>query len=942
MNLQTGDQETERTERPRRLKYPIIRSFSGKIRLLGCVAVIIPLVFLMFFGLFSQTLIRDVHQSLSDLKAREGQRLENYQHKLIHQQVRQKALDVAQDIVHYLKSHKGKTWEQIRRDPNFREVAVQPVGTVGETFLLAASDKRILMHRKQTCEGQTLEKAICLTGDRADPPSPQLADSFRLQEFSLVLSQGENISFQGFLVPVALQPSQGPRFMVGAWVDPGEMELLLAQSRTIFKTTLNVSETLIENRLVQFRENLFSILAALGFVSLIGSMSLARSLTRQVNGLAAAAETFDRGNLSYRINDPGRDELGQLARTLNRMAATLNDNTISRMEWENTFNALPDQIIVVDADACVTRLNRAAALYLEVFPEEALRSPLADLARPGRNWFPEETLSQALEHGKKIHTEKCTDDHHTFLVTVDPCRDLQGQIAGAVFVARDITALKQMQSELAKASHFLDQLIDSAPLGFIFINPEGLITKANAQVLKEFGYVPDDILNRHYSFLHANESEHQQVISELAAKGEVLAHQVEILGGDGTRVPARLSVRTLSDNDGELIGSVCLMSNIAEEVSLQRQLEQAQKQEVIATLAGGLAHNFNNILMIIMGLTTLILGKISKDHPIYADLKDIERQVRVGREVTRKLLAFRRASSYQIQSINLNNLVETTADMFGRTRQELVIHKELSPDLPAVEVDSCQIQQVLVNLLINAWHAMPQGGKITLRTRAVHLTDWNDPNWELEPGPHVCLSVTDSGIGMDEDTVSHLFSPFFTTKEPGEGSGLGLASAFRIMKNHRGAIQVISTPGEGSTFTLFFPSSSAVPLDVVPEEKQIIPGKGTILVVEDEPTLRRVSSKLLQKLGYQVLEASSGEQALEIFAECDGKIDLVLLDMIMPGLTGMQTLERLRALNPQVRVILCSGMGEAKEENLPTGVMFVPKPVPLEILSQKVAQALET
>jgi two-component system, cell cycle sensor histidine kinase and response regulator CckA len=940
MNTRTEDKGTGRVATPCRLKCPIFRRFSGKILFLGVVAGIIPLVFLLFFTVFSQVLTRDVHHSLSELKAREGQRLESYQHKLIHQQVRQKALDVAQDVVEYLKNHQKKTWEQILQDPDFREVAVQPVGMVGETFLVAAPDKTILLHRKHSCEGQPLARVVCLEGDRDEPPNLQLYGSSSLQEFSLKPDQGGDSFFHGFLVPVAVQPLRGPKLMVGAWVDQGEMDLLLGQSRTIFKTTLNVSETLIGNRLVQFRERLFYVLAILGSLAFIGSMFLARSLTRQVNRLASAAEAFDQGNLGYRIAEPGQDELGQLARTLNRMAASLNDNTISRMEWENTFNALPDQVIVVDAEACVTRLNRAAALYLEVFPEEALRSHLTELKQPGKDWFPEEALAQALEQGKKTQTERCTDDQHTFLVTVDPCRDLKGSINGAVFVARDISALKRMQSELAKASHFLQQIIDSAPLGFMFINPQGLITEANAQVCREFGFVPEDLLNRPYARLYANEAEYQQVISELAAKGEALAHQVEIQGGDGLTAPARLSVRTLPDKDGEVIGTVCLMSNITEEVSLQRQLEQAQKQEVIATLAGGLAHNFNNLLMIIMGLTTLVLEKISPDHPIYEDLKDIERQLRAGREVTRKLLAFRRASSYQIQPISLNNLVEATADMFGRTRQELVIHKELSPDLPAVEVDSSQIQQVLINLLINAWHAMPQGGEILLRTRAVHLTDWDDPTWELEPGPHVCLSVTDTGIGMDENTVSHLFSPFFTTKEPGLGSGLGLASAYRIMKNHRGAIQVISTPGEGSTFTLFFPSSAAVPLDVAPEEKQIVPGQGTILVVEDEPTLRRVSSKLLEKLGYQVLEASCGERALEIFSERNGEIDLVLLDMIMPGLTGLQTLERLRALNPRVRVILCSGMDEAKEENLPSGVSFVPKPVPLEILSQKVAAAL--
>jgi nitrogen-specific signal transduction histidine kinase/CheY-like chemotaxis protein len=406
-------------------------------------------------------------------------------------------------------------------------------------------------------------------------------------------------------------------------------------------------------------------------------------------------------------------------------------------------------------------------------------------------------------------------------------------------------------------------------------------------------------------------------------------------------VPARISIRKLYDEQGRVFGSVCLVSNISEEVSLRRQLEQAQKQEIIATLAGGLAHNFNNLLMVIMGLTTLVLSKISPDHPVYGDLVDIERQVRTGREITRKLLSFRRASDFNTRPVDLNDLLETIADMFARTRPEMVITKELSPNLPAVEVDSSQIQQVIMNLLINAWQAMPRGGEVTLQTRAVHLTDWLDHNWDLEPGPYVCLSVTDTGVGMDEETVCHLYKPFFTTKEPGHGSGLGLASACRIMKNHQGAIQVRSKPGEGSTFTLFFPASSALPLDATPsEEKHIVSGQGTILLVEDEPALRGVAKKLLEKLGYQVLEAANGEQALELYAEKNGDIDLVLLDLIMPGLNGLQTLERLRGLDPQVKIILCSGRADTEEEDLPDGVSFMPKPFPLEILSQKVAAVI--
>uniref|UniRef100_A0A7V6DQI1 histidine kinase n=1 Tax=Desulfobacca acetoxidans TaxID=60893 RepID=A0A7V6DQI1_9BACT len=920
---------------------PFFQSFSSKILILGIVAGIVPLAsILLILGLFSQNLLHDLENTISDIKAQEGKRLESYQHQIIRQQVRQKTLDVAQDITLYIKTHPRMTWQEMYHDPAFREMAAQPVGTVGETFLLDASGKKILVHSEPSYKGQTLEEAFCSKGKTSTLPRLQYSGSPGLQEFSLAPGQEENPSCNGFLVSILVRAVKGPALMVGAWVDPEEMDQITSQSRAIFRTALNLTKALIETRLGQFRQQLFFILAGLGFLALVASVLLARRVTTQVRNLKQAAEAFDQGNLSCRIINPGRDELGQLARTLNRMAASLNDNTVSRLEWENTFNVLPDPIILVDREARLTRLNQAAARLLDMVPEEARGCHVSEFRPAGRGSFPQQALVQALEQGEKIRLESCLDGNSTFLVTVDPCRDQQGEISGAVFVARDITALKQMQQELARASHFLEQLIESAPLGLTFINPQGIIVQANSQFYQEFGYSREEILNRHYSFLYASDAERQQVLAELRAKGEVLARQVELRHRDGRSVPARISIRKLYDKDGAVIGSISLASNISEEVSLQRQLEQAQKQEVIASLAGGLAHNFNNLLMIIMGLTSLMLGKVPQDHPAYTDLLEIESQVRAGREITRKLLSFRRVTDFETQPMDLNCLVEATADMFGRTRQELIIQNKFAPKLPAVEVDSGQVQQVLMNLLINAWQAMPQGGTITLETRAVNITDWQDQTWDLEPGLYVCLSVTDTGTGMDEETVHQLFSPFFTTKGPGQGSGLGLASAYRIIKNHRGAIQVTSRPGEGSTFNLFFPASSARPVNIPAEEKNIISGQGTILVVEDEPTLRRVAGKLLEKLGYRVIEASCGEQALEIFAEHHGDIDLVLLDMIMPGLDGLQTLARLRALNPRVRVILCSGMDETNEEDLPAGVSFIPKPVPLEVLSQKVAAAL--
>ena len=709
-----------------RLKYSLFRSFTSRILLLGVVAGVIPLLsILLTIGLFSQSLQQDLKHSLTDIKAREGQRLENHQYKLVHQQIRQKALDVAQDITEYLKHHPSQTWEKLRHDPEFREMAVQPVGMVGETFLVAVQGKKILLHSQRPYEGQTLEKAICLEGKLAEPPELFFNGTDSIRKFSPVRGQ-EGVTCHGFLVPLRLRPAGGPKLMVGAWVNLGEMNLITAQSQAIFKTALNVSGALIDSRLRQFRQNQFYFLAVLVLLTFIASLALARHLTGQVAALTRAAEAFDGGDLSYRIMKPGQNELGQLARTLNRMAASLNDNTISRLEWENTFNVLPDPVILVDTEERITRLNRAAGTYLDVFPQDAVGRHASELRKSTTESFPGWAFHQALEQGIKTHMEFCTDNGHTFLVTVDPCWDREGEISGAVFVARDITAIKHMQKELAQATHFLRQLIESAPLGLTFINAEGLIVQANPQFFHEFGYLPEEVLNQHYSFLYFSEGERQQVLAEMRAKGEVLGRQVLLQHRNAEPVPSRISIRKLYGEDGGVMGSVCLVSNISQEVSLQRQLEQAQKQEAIATLAGGLAHNFNNLLTIIMGLSTLMLAKISPDHPAHADLVDIERQVQAGREITRKLLSFRRPTDFETQPRDLNRLVEATADMFGRTRQELVIKKQLAPELPAVEVDSGQVQQVLMNLLINAWQGMPQGGEISLLTRAVLLTEWHD------------------------------------------------------------------------------------------------------------------------------------------------------------------------------------------------------------------------
>jgi len=901
-------------------------TFRWRILLLGVLAGLVPsLSVLLALGLFSYSLNRDLAATLGEIQAGEGYRLQVQVRRLVESQLEAWGRETARDLRQHL-SARSEEWPAVLQRPDFREQVLRTLDHLGETFLVDARDRRILLHSRPELEGLPLE-AVFPGGKPAAPEAgaaPPGKEDLRL----LVL------------VPVGETPPRIPPLAVAVMSRPDQVLRMITPVQEVLGTALQQGQGVVLSRLGQVQKHLGAVLLGLAAVAMTVALMLVRRLTAGLARLTEAAEAFNRGDLNYPLDLTGQDELAHLARTLRRMVEGLRENTVSRVVWENTFNSIPDLILVLDAEHRITRLNEAAAEHLGLRPEEAVGRPFPEIMA-GLEEAPFCLVPGRPEPGPhRQHEFYWQHRERTFLATVNLLHDQDGKFTGAVLVARDITAFQQMQRDLAQTSHFLNQIIDAAPLAMTVVNDQGLFTHVNPQVTVEFGYSPEELLDRHFSILYAHESELQGVLKELKEKGEVLNRQVEFLHRNGQRVPARLSIRKLYSETGKVLGSVALSSNISEEISLQRQLEVAQKQEIIATLAGGLAHNFNNLLMIIIGLTTLMLSKITPDHPFYADLKEIERQVKAGREITRKLLSFRRGTSDEFRPIDLNNLVEFTADMFARTRRELTIIKDLAPDLPAVEADPGQLQQVIMNLLINAWQAMPQGGTITLRTAVASLTHWEDPHFSPEPGTYVVLSVTDTGIGMDEATLAHLFEPFFTTKEPGQGSGLGLASAHRIIKNHRGGIRVWSFPGQGSTFEIFLPASQAQPQILPASEAEIITGRGTILVVDDEPLLRKVAAKLLQKLGYQVLEAADGESAVAIFREKGAQIDLVLLDMIMPGMDGHQTLERLRALNPSVPVLMCSGYSEAEAPHLPAGVSFLPKPYPLETLSQQVSAAL--
>jgi signal transduction histidine kinase len=376
---------------------------------------------------------------------------------------------------------------------------------------------------------------------------------------------------------------------------------------------------------------------------------------------------------------------------------------------------------------------------------------------------------------------------------------------------------------------------------------------------------------------------------------------------------------------------------------LEAQFQQAQKMEAIGTLAGGIAHDFNNLLMGIQGRASLMLMHTATTNSHYEHLKGIEDYVESAADLTKQLLGFARGGKYEVKPTDINELIKKENRMFGRTKKEITIRGKYEKNLWVAEVDQGQIEQVLLNLYVNAWQAMPGGGDLYIQTENITLDENYTKPFEVKPGKYVKISVTDTGVGMDEATRQRIFEPFFTTKEMGRGTGLGLATVYGIIKNHEGFINVYSEKGKGTTFNIYFPASEKEIIEEKELAKEVIKGTETVLLVDDENVIIYAVELLLKEMGYKTFIATSGKETIKIYKKNKDKIDVVILDMIMPDMGGGETYDRLKEINPDIKVLLSSGYsidGQATEilERGCNG--FIQKPYRRKELSQKIREIL--
>jgi two-component system, cell cycle sensor histidine kinase and response regulator CckA len=537
-----------------------------------------------------------------------------------------------------------------------------------------------------------------------------------------------------------------------------------------------------------------------------------------------------------------------------------------------------------------------------------------------------------------------------YRVISSPLKDKKGKIIAAIEMIEDITEQKKAQEALQRSEIKYRELVQNANSIILRMDSQGNVTFFNEFAQQFFGYTEDEILGKKVvgTIVPTTDRAGRDLAAMIRDIGlnpeNHVSNENENMRKDGARIWVAWTNKAIYDKDGNIVEILCVGNDVTERKLLEKQLLQALKMESIGTLAGGVAHDFNNLLMGILGNASLMQINTDPADPNYNRLKSIEKQVENGSKLTSQLLGYARKGKYELKPINLNQLVKDTSELFGRTRKDISIYLELLPDLFAVEADKGQIEQVLWNLYVNAADAMPGGGDFILKTFNTDHKNMKGRLYVPRPGKYVMLTVTDTGIGMDKEIRQRIFDPFFTTKEMGRGTGLGLASAYGIVKGHDGYIDVESRKGEGTTFSIYFPASEKKIAKAVKITEKLLKGTETVLLVDDEEIILDIGRDLLKAMGCKTLTARGGHEAIELYQKNQDDIDIVILDMIMPNMSGGEVYDRMKEINPDIKVLLSSGysINDQATDILSRGCNgFIQKPFTINELSAAIRQILD-
>ncbi|HTR38577.1 MAG TPA: ATP-binding protein [Bryobacteraceae bacterium] len=506
-------------------------------------------------------------------------------------------------------------------------------------------------------------------------------------------------------------------------------------------------------------------------------------------------------------------------------------------------------------------------------------------------------------------------------------------------------SIESAKEDLLVQKAFLEQLIESAPEAIAIVDPNMVVQRINREFTRLFGYAPEEIYGKPLdAFIVPEGKETESVaLNQEAGRGKVASIDTNRKSKDGCLVDVSVLVSPVILREDRR-AMFCIYRDISEKKRVEIQLLQSQKLEAVGRLAGGVAHDFNNLLTVINGYGDLLLRRLTSGDPIRHQVEQVRRAGEKAAQLTQQLLAFSRKQIIQPKPVDLNSLVRDCWEMLSRLiGEDIKLNVALAPSLGQIMADSGQIHQVLMNLLVNARDAMPDGGRVTIETANVEIK--GTERREVPAGSYVLLAVTDSGVGMDDEMRQHIFEPFYTTKPLGEGTGLGLSMVYGIVKQGGGWIWVYSEPGQGTTFRIYWPrtDATAAPGDISQHAPAELNGNETLLLLEDEEDVRELATELLGSLGYSILKAANGDDALQISTSYPEEIHVLVTDVVLPGMNGRQVAERLKAQRPQLKVLYTSGYTQAAIAHrgvLEQGVAFIPKPYTPDDLAAKVREVL--